>query len=189
MPGSSSASPATGHACSPSNAHASYPGTNSPSPGPEPYGGGGMTRRYDVAGTALGARQRGDIDVAYVRREVVAAVPRRNAPAGPVFSSTHPHRRRRRDQKTRPKTPGDPGSASGTVSGARGRPHKLCPARSIDPPTKVSSEAFVWFPASEMMMMLFAAEIGAVVSPMMGSYRGESNRSWCQRNLQTDAEG
>jgi len=74
-----------------------------------------------VAGTALGARQRGDIDVAYVWREVVAAVPRRNAPAGPVFSSTHPHRRRRRDQKTRPKTPGDPGSASGTVSGARGR--------------------------------------------------------------------
>src|SRR5664280_165130 len=43
MPGSSSASPATGHACSPSNAHAWYPGTNSPSPGPEPYGGGGMT--------------------------------------------------------------------------------------------------------------------------------------------------
>src|SRR5665647_1873806 len=43
MPGSSSASPATGHACSPSNAHASYPGTNSPSPEPEPYGGGGMT--------------------------------------------------------------------------------------------------------------------------------------------------
>jgi hypothetical protein len=41
----------------------------------------------------------------------------------------------------------------------------------------VSSEAFVWFPASEMMMMLFAAEIGAVVSPMMGSYRGEPNRS------------
>jgi len=69
-----------------------------------------------VAGTALGARQRGDIDVAYVWREVVAAVPRRNAPAGPVFSSTHPHRRRRRDQKTRPKTPGDPGSASGTVT-------------------------------------------------------------------------
>jgi hypothetical protein len=28
-----------------------------------------------------------------------------------------------------------------------------------DPPTKVSSEAFVWFPTSEMMM-LFAAEIG-----------------------------
>ena len=69
-----------------------------------------------MAGTALGARQRGDIDVAYVWREVVAAVPRRNAPAGPVFSSTHPHRRRRRDQKTRPKTPGDPGSASGTVT-------------------------------------------------------------------------
>src|SRR5450631_851979 len=35
MPGSSSASPATGHTCSPSNAHAWYPGTNSPSPGPE----------------------------------------------------------------------------------------------------------------------------------------------------------
>jgi hypothetical protein len=46
-----------------------------------------------------------------------------------------------------------------------------------DPPTKVSSEAFVWFSASEMMMMMFAAEIGAVVSSMMGSYRGEPNRS------------
>src|ERR1035437_5353685 len=43
MPGSSSASPVTGHACSPSNAHASYPATNCPSPGPEPYGVGGMT--------------------------------------------------------------------------------------------------------------------------------------------------
>jgi hypothetical protein len=30
-----------------------------------------------------------------------------------------------------------------------------------DPPTKVSSEVFVWFPTSEMMMM-FAALIGAV---------------------------
>jgi hypothetical protein len=40
----------------------------------------------------------------------------------------------------------------------------------------VSSEAFVWFPASEMMMM-FAAEIGAVAGLMMGSYRGEPNRS------------
>ena len=40
--------------------------------------------------TWLGARQRGDIDVAYVRREVAAAVLRRKSPAGPVFSSTHP---------------------------------------------------------------------------------------------------
>jgi hypothetical protein len=41
----------------------------------------------------------------------------------------------------------------------------------------LSSEVFVWFPASEMMMMLFAAEIGAVASPMMGSYLAEPNRS------------
>ena len=46
-----------------------------------------------------------------------------------------------------------------------------------DPPTKVSSKVFVWFPASEMMMMLFAAEIGAVAGLMMGAYRGEPNRS------------
>jgi hypothetical protein len=45
-----------------------------------------------------------------------------------------------------------------------------------DPPTKVSSEVFVWFPTSEMMM-LFAAEIGAVAGLMMGSYLGEPNRS------------
>jgi len=36
-----------------------------------------------------------------------------------------------------------------------------------DPPTKVSSKVFVWFPTSEMMM-LFAAEIGAVAGLMMG---------------------
>jgi hypothetical protein len=41
----------------------------------------------------------------------------------------------------------------------------------------VSSEVFVWFPTSEMMMMLFAAKIGAVAGPMMGSYLGEPNRS------------
>ena len=41
-----------------------------------------------MAGTAFGARQRGDIDVAYVWREVFAPVPRRNAPAGP-FSAQH----------------------------------------------------------------------------------------------------
>jgi hypothetical protein len=45
-----------------------------------------------------------------------------------------------------------------------------------DPPTKVSSEVFVWFPTSEMMM-LFAAQIGAVAGVMMGSYLGEPNRS------------
>jgi hypothetical protein len=46
-----------------------------------------------------------------------------------------------------------------------------------DPPTKVSSEVSVWFPTSEMMMMLFAAEIGAVAGLMMGPYLGEPNRS------------
>jgi hypothetical protein len=40
----------------------------------------------------------------------------------------------------------------------------------------VSSEVFVWFPTSEMMM-LFAAEIGAVAGLMMGPYVGEPNRS------------
>src|SRR5665811_587065 len=44
------------------------------------------------------------------------------------------------------------------------------------PPTKVSSKVFVWFPTSEMMM-LFAAEIGAVAGLMMGPYFGEPNRS------------
>jgi hypothetical protein len=45
-----------------------------------------------------------------------------------------------------------------------------------DPPTKVSSKVFVWFPTSERMM-LFAAEIGAVAGLMMGPYLAEPNRS------------
>jgi hypothetical protein len=40
----------------------------------------------------------------------------------------------------------------------------------------VSSKVFVWFPTSELIM-LFAAEIGAVADLMMGPYLGEPNRS------------
>ena len=63
------------------------------------------------------------------------------------------------------------GAVSGLAVGGE------CYAPHGDPTTKVSSGVFVWFPASEMMMMLFAAEIGAVAGLMMGSYLGEPNRS------------
>src|SRR5680860_1214332 len=65
------------------------------------------------------------------------------------------------------------GTAQGASHARRACSSRRRPSPEADPPTKVSLlEVFVWFPASEMMLLSQQAlQVGTRVSPKWGSYR------------------